>query len=184
VTATRQRSGAHRPRRRGAALIAPLLLAVVLVAAVLAGVRWLPSVGLTQAGGSTSSGTSTSTSPTVGASSRPASPSATSPTAESSPEPAESAETVNRSLPVTVLNGTGRAGLATRVAATLRSAGWAVSGLGNYPEGVASSTVYYPQAGLRATARAVSEDLPGTQRVVRSSRFGSVTVVLGPDYVG
>jgi hypothetical protein len=44
--------------------------------------------------------------------------------------------------------------------------------------------VYYPQTRLRATARAVSDDLPGTQRVVRSSRFAGLTVVLGPDYVG
>jgi LytR cell envelope-related transcriptional attenuator len=186
VTATRQRSGAHRPRRRGGALVAPLLLAVVVVAAVLAGIRWLPSLEPTRAGGgSAASGTTTSVTPTAAASSGSAAPGSTSARAGSSPKPAESAETVDRSLPVTVLNGTGRAGLATRVAATLRSAGWAVDGLGNLPEGAASSTVYYPQTRLRATARAVSEDLPGTQRIVRSSRFGSlVTVVLGPDYVG
>jgi hypothetical protein len=84
-----------------------------------------------------------------------------------------------------VLNGTGRAGLATRAAATLRSAGWAVGDLGNFREGVPVSTVYYPQTRLRATARAVSADLPGSQQVVRSSRFGEVvTVVLGPDYSG
>jgi len=159
------------------------------VAAVLAGVRWLPALDPTPTGGgSAATGTATSTSPAAAADASSGSaspPGATSATAASSPEPAESADTVDRSLPVTVLNGAGRAGLATRAAATLRSAGWAVGGLGNLSEGAASSTVYYPRAELRATARAVSEDLPGTQRVVRSSRFGGVvTVVLGPDYVG
>jgi hypothetical protein len=104
-----------------------------------------------------------------------------------------------------VLNATDRAGLATRAAATLRSAGWSVASTGNYrqaqppsteppsteppstepPSTEPPSTVYYSTTELRATARAVSEDLPGAQRVERSTSFGdAVTVVLGPDYSG
>jgi LytR cell envelope-related transcriptional attenuator len=95
---------------------------------------------------------------------------------------------VDRSAPLRVLNGTRRAGLATRAAATLRSAGWVISSLGNTDggDGPATTTVYYSGGGLLATARAVSHDLPGSQRVMRSERFGApaVTVVLGADYAG
>jgi hypothetical protein len=155
-------------------VVLPLLLTVVVVVALLVGLRVLSQ---RQASTSDAARPAASASPTpsaspTGATSAPSSPSS---------EPAD----VDRSARVTVLNASGRAGLATRAAATLRSAGWTVGSTGNYPQ-EQPSTVYYSGTDLRETARAVSSDLPGTQRVQRSTEFGdaAVTVVLGADYSG
>jgi hypothetical protein len=190
----RQRSGAHRPRRRVAAIAVPLLLVPVVVAALLVGLRLLPPGGSTSSVG-TAGGAPSATAPATasGTSSDPAedgagtvtdSPSSAPGSPSVSPSSSGSTD-VDRSSRVTVLNGTSRAGLATRVADALRSGGWAVGELGNYRESVLTTTVYYPEPNQRATARALSSDLPGTQRVVRSTRFGTgVTVVIGLDYPG
>jgi hypothetical protein len=182
TSSSRQRTGAHRPRRRTWPAAAVLLLLVV-AAGVVIGARALRGV-VGPSASSTSSGT-----PAVAASAAPSSPA---PTPAAPPTPATDGPTpdgtadVDRSAPVTVLNGTGRPGLATGVAAVLRSAGWSVASTGNYRQDPPPTTVYYAGSALRATARAISEDLPGVQRVVRSARFGDavVTVVLGPDYSG
>jgi hypothetical protein len=174
----RQRSGAHRPRRRPGAVVVPLLLTVLVVVAVLVGLRVLSQ---RQASTSDAARPAASASPTPSSSPAPSPTGATSTPSTPSSEPAD----VDRSARVTVLNASGRAGLATRAAATLRSAGWTVGSTGNYPK-EQPSTVYYSGTDLRETARAVSADLPGTQRVQRSTEFGdaAVTVVLGPDYSG
>jgi len=182
------RIGAHRPRRRTGPAVAVLLL-VLVTAGVVVGVRTLTGVGRPTAA-STSTGT-----PAVATSAMPSAvPSSGSPTPQPSESSASSSDSssaeppagVDRAAPVTVLNATGRAGVATGVAATLRSAGWSVTGTGDYERTAPPTTVYYPGSRLRATARAISEDLPGTQRVVRSTQFGDavVTVVIGADYSG
>jgi hypothetical protein len=186
----RPRTGAHRPRRRTGPAVAVVLLLVVAAAAVV-GVRALGQGGFPSAGGTSpgtpaaaaSATTARSPSPTPaespsGVPSESASP-GTSSTAEQTAE-------VDRSAAITVLNATRRAGLATGVAATLRSAGWSVVSTGNYRQDAPPTTVYYSGSALRATARAVSQDLPGAQQVVRSTRFGdpAVTVVIGADYSG
>jgi hypothetical protein len=195
----RQRSGAHRPRRRVAAVVVPLVLVPVVVAALLVGVRLLPlggtssSVGTAGGAPSATSGgapSATSAAPSSdpaddGAGTVSAAPSSTATESLSASPSSSAGADVDRSSRVTVLNGTSRAGLATRVADALRSGGWAVGELGNYRDSVLTTTVYYPGPGLRATARALSSDLPGDQQVVRSTRFGTgVTVVLGLDYPG
>jgi hypothetical protein len=188
TSSPRQRTGAHRPRRSAWPAAGALLL-LVAAAAVVLGVRALGGDGRPSAS-STSSGT-TAAAASVGAPSPSPAASPTPAPTRAGEGPATGATTeadaeVDRSAPVTVLNATGRAGLATGVAATLRSAGWSVASTGNYRQDPPPTTVYYPGAGLRATARAISEDLPGVQRVVRSARFGDavVTVVLGADYSG
>jgi hypothetical protein len=166
-----------------------VLLLVLVVAGVVVGVRALTGVERP-----TTASTSTGTPAAVTSAVPSAVPSSGLPT----PEPSESSGSattsssaeptaqVDRAAPVTVLNATGRAGLATGVAATLRSAGWSVTSTGNYRQTAPPTTVYYAGSRLRATARAISEDLPGTQRVVRSTQFGDavVTVVIGADYSG
>jgi hypothetical protein len=182
TSSPRQRTGAHRPRRRtGPALITLLLLVVAAVVAV--GIGALGRVGLPSAS-STSAGTPVAASAARSPVPSPAVP-PTPVTSSTSPQSDPTGE-VDRSARVTVLNGTGRPGLATGVAAVLRSAGWSVAGTGNYRQDPPPTTVYYSGSDLRATARAVSADLPGVQRVVRSTRFGdpAVTVVLGADYSG
>lgn len=126
-------------------------------------------------GASTTSGSPTTETPSPGASSATASPTAT-PTLTGP---------VDRSLPVTVLNATGRGGLAGRVSTTLRSAGW-TSFTGNGPSRQAVTTLYYPGADQQGTARAVAGDLGVTVRVERSQQFGTdrITLVLGADFVG
>nr|WP_284288395.1 LytR C-terminal domain-containing protein [Angustibacter aerolatus] len=92
---------------------------------------------------------------------------------------------VDRSARVSVLNSTRTAGLAAKAAATLRTAGWAVSATGNYRQATPPTTVYYP-GDLEATARAVAADLGRSVRVQPSSQFGTagLTVVLGADFSG
>jgi hypothetical protein len=166
------------------------VLLLVVGAAAVVGVRALGQGGSPSAGG-TSPGippaapvtTARSPSPTPAESpSGVPSESASSTTGSSAGQTAE----VDRSAAITVLNATNRAGLATGVAATLRSAGWSVVSTGNYRQDAPPTTVYYSGSALRATARAVSDDLPGAQQVVRSTRFGdqAVTVVIGADYSG
>jgi LytR cell envelope-related transcriptional attenuator len=185
TSSSRQRTGAHRPRRSAWPAAGALLL-LVAVAAVVLGVRALGGDGLPSAS-STSPGTSAAAASAVASPSpSPAASPTPAPTSAGDDPTTDPAADVDRSAPVTVLNATGRAGLATGVAATLRSAGWSVASTGNYRQDPPPTTVYYPGAELRATARAISEDLPGVQRVVRSARFGDavVTVVLGADYSG
>lgn len=67
-------------------------------------------------------------------------------------------------LPVVVLNQSGRPGLASRTAASLRSAGWTVSSVGNFRGAVPSTTIYYPDGAL-AAAQALADQLPGPDRV-------------------
>ena len=177
------RTGAHRPRRRPGALALPVLLALVVVAAVVVGLRAASQRGTADGGGPAVAVSSATSSPRASASvsaTPSAIPSSAGPSASSPPV------AVDRSAAVTVLNATRRAGLATRAAATLRSAGWSVASTGNSEEPPLQTTVYYSDAQLRETARAVSSDLPGVQRVERSSRFGDgvVTVVLASDYAG
>jgi hypothetical protein len=181
------RVGAHRPRRRTWPAVAVLLL-VLITAGVVVGVRTLDGVGRPTAA-STSTGTpaaATSAVPTPVPSSGSPTPEPVESSGASSGSSAEPTGEVDRAAPVTVLNATGRAGLATGVATILRSAGWSVTGTGNYRRTAPPTTVYYPGSRLRDTARAISDDLPGTQRVVRSTQFGDavVTVVIGSDYSG
>ncbi|TFD11615.1 MULTISPECIES: LytR C-terminal domain-containing protein [unclassified Cryobacterium] len=109
---------------------------------------------------------------------------AAAPSATTTPTPAAA---VDPSLSVTVLNGTPGAGVAKAVGETLTTAGWTVDTLGNADtEDVATTTVYYADAGLEGAARGVAESLPGS-RVRPSSDYADsgadLTVVVGADYV-
>lgn len=95
-----------------------------------------------------------------------------SPTPTAEPEPA-------RDLPVVVFNNTGRTGLAAQYAAQARSAGWDVTGVGNWRGRIPQSTVYHP-AGQQAAAEQLARDL-GIGRVrerVAPMRADRLTVVL------
>src|SRR4051794_5743943 len=156
-SSSRERSGAHRPRRRPGAVAVPLLGTVAVVAAVVVGGRLLtgptsapdaarPAASTQQLGSPGSPSPSPTASPSPNLSPTPS-------LSGSSPSSGQAA--VDRSAPVTVLNGSGRAGLATRAAATLRSAGWSVASTGNYRRTQLPtqlpSTVYYSGTDLRAT---------------------------------
>ena len=96
---------------------------------------------------------------------------------------ASTSTTVDRSVPVVVLNSTARTGLAAKVAAQLSKAGWTVVSIGNYRTRLAATTVF---AEGRANAVAtIKADLPTDESVrppAGAMNPARLTVVLGPDY--
>jgi hypothetical protein len=59
---------------------------------------------------------------------------------------------------VAVLNASGTAGAAARMAGKARTAGWNVTDVGNWTSAPPSTTVYYP-AGQKAAAQLLADDL-------------------------
>jgi hypothetical protein len=85
------------------------------------------------------------------------------------------------SVRVDVLNGTGRAGLAGKVADALRGQGFAVGTVGNSTETVSSSTVRYGP-GSADKARVLAAAVPGAVVQASSSIGSAVQLVIGPNY--
>lgn len=201
-----ERLGAHRPPRSPLLDLLPLLVVVLVVAAVGVGVWRLngatPSTVAASGGpadaAAAGSGDATGTPAPSGTATRGPSPTATpapsattatTPAATTPPAPAPTGQ-VDRSLPVTVLNATGRGGLAGRVAATLRPQGWTAL-TGNSTARPAATVIYYPDAAHAASAQALATELGGSVVVAQpatelSGRFGSdrITVVLAADATG
>ena len=122
---------------------------------------------------STSPSPSTSGTPTPSASRTPSA------SATSSPSTA-----VDRSVPVVVLNATGRTGLAARVAASLRAKGWTVVAVGNWRRGNVSSTTIFVDGHADAAAT-MRDDLPAAGSVrapLSGMRQARLTIVIGRDY--
>ncbi|MGW2396303.1 LCP family protein [Kitasatospora sp. NPDC001664] len=113
-------------------------------------------------------------SPQASAAASPAAAASTAP-----PAPSVNPATVN----VTVLNGTGAAGLATATAETLAKLKYkAVPGTGA-PKNVATSSVTYARADQRDAARAVAAALGLPESAVAAGGTGSgVVVLLGADF--
>jgi hypothetical protein len=113
-------------------------------------------------------------------------PTATSTASPSSPSSSATsvAPSVNRKATVTVLNSTSRSGLAKSAAGKLSGAGWRASSGGNQSFS-GSTTVFYTQDRLKATAQAIAKDLGGYP-VKQSTAYGSsgVFVILAGDYPG
>lgn len=185
-----ERLGAHRPRRAPLLDLLPLLVVVMLVAAVGVGVWQLASATpstVTASGGSAERAADAA--PTPSAPRTATTRGAPTATATGTPPSTPTASgPVDRGLPVTVLNATGRAGLAGRAATTLRSSGWTVL-TGNSGERPTTTVVYYPRQDLAASAQAVAAGLTTAARVGSppstelTQRFGTdrITVVLGAD---
>jgi hypothetical protein len=118
-----------------------------------------------------------------------ASPSPTpSRTASASPSPSATATRpafeVDRSVPVTVLNGTSRTGLAASVAADLRAKGWTVVSVGNWRGGGVDSTTIFA-VGNRDAAATMRRDIPSsdlTTRPIGLMNRDRITVVVMDDY--
>lgn len=178
------RSGAHRPRRPLWHDIAPTLVVLVAVIAVVIGVFAVKDSIL----GSSSTSSSGTTVPNDDDDQGPAptAPTSTSPTTSptsSSPSSTASAPTVDKSVRVHVWNATSRSGLAAGAAQKLSGKGWKASPAGNQSGYGGSTTVYYTKASLRATAKAVAKSLGGYP-VKLGTAYGSsgVVIVLGSDY--
>ncbi len=83
-----------------------------------------------------------------------------------------------------VVDQSGRAGLADRVATLLRGAGWTVERVGVFRGTVKTTTVYYPD-GQQKAATVVSGALARTARTLprlTTMSGTSLTVVLTSDY--
>jgi hypothetical protein len=88
----------------------------------------------------------------------------------------------DRSVPVVVLNGSGKSGLAAKVAADLRAKGWKVLSVGNYA-GTTQTTVYSP--GPRTASLTMRQDVPQaslTHKPLPGMSKSHITLVLGSDY--
>ncbi|MFM9430936.1 transcription elongation factor [Arthrobacter sp. MP_2.3] len=130
------------------------------------------SPALTAAGGSSAS---------QAASGTPSAPAPTS-SAPSNDAPSNDAP-VDKTQPVAVFNGSGTAGLATRVGATVSTDGWTLGTLGNWggaPQ--RASVIFYSGAGQKGNAEALGQ-LLGIPSVVDSAEFEvPLVVVLAPGF--
>jgi NAD(P)-dependent dehydrogenase (short-subunit alcohol dehydrogenase family) len=86
-------------------------------------------------------------------------------------------------VPVVVLNGTSRTGLAAEVAKRLRAKGWTVTTVGNWRGGIKTTTVY--ATGRKAAAATMRYDAKPAD-ATRPTRDGMPTdrivLVIGPDF--
>ncbi|HZI97607.1 MAG TPA: LytR C-terminal domain-containing protein [Actinomycetales bacterium] len=179
------RRGAHRAKPNPLVAVVPLVLVTVAVVAVLVGTMTL----LGGPGDAPTSGDDPAASDPAAsepAASEPAEPTAsetTAPPSETTTEPAEPEPTVDQSLPVTVLNGVGVAGLAGDTADLLTGAGFNVVGTDNFTGGEAPpTTVFYASEEQSATADAIVGELGVGVTELDPAMGEGLTVVLGEDY--
>ncbi|WP_368388298.1 LytR C-terminal domain-containing protein [Schaalia turicensis] len=96
---------------------------------------------------------------------------------ESTPTPANE-PIVDTNVKISVLNGTGRNGLAAQTAEELTAAGFAGAATGNATGWTTEvSTVYYQDPNLEASARAVGEAV-GITNVQQSNNIGDSDIVV------
>jgi LytR cell envelope-related transcriptional attenuator len=190
VPETSSRQGVHRvaseaPRRR----LGPILAVGIAALAIgLVAFFFLPKLGLAPTGSplmaAGSALESPSATPTAEAPQSSAEPS-TDPSASDSPSalPEIEAQSVDKTQPVAVYNGTTTAGLAGRVGSNVSAAGWKLGPVGNWggmPQ--QSSVIFYKGAAQKANAQALG-DLLNITSLVDSAEFQQpVVVVLGPGF--
>ena len=177
-------------------ILLPIALLVVAAVAVFAAWGRLQSDESVVAGSPTSpaaSPSSTSASPSPSASPSSASPTAPptraptpppTPSDEPTASPSPSAVVIDRSVPVTVLNGTRRTGLAAKVAADLKAKGWTVVSIGNWRAGGVDTTTVFVDGrdDAAATMRRDLKAADATETPIGSMRANRITVVIMDDY--
>ena len=188
-------------------VVLPIALALVSVVALWAAWNHLsaddqnaaaPGPSATAPAGNPGGSTSPSTSPTSASSTSPSATPSSSPSASASgshsaaPSSSPSASattpaaaTVDRSVPVVVLNATGRPGLAAKVAAQLRAKGWKVTSVGNWTRGGISATTIFLNGHVDA-ARTIAGDFPQASGSIQLPKAGMpqlrMVIVVGNDY--
>jgi hypothetical protein len=194
VPETSSRQGVHRvasdaPRRR----LGPILAVGIAALAIgLVAFLFLPKLGLAPTGNpliaAGSAVDSPSATPSAGAPQSSA-PAATEPStapsasASSSTSPEIETQSVDKTRPVAVYNGTTTAGLAGRVGSSVSAAGWTLGPVGNWggmPQ--KSSVIYYNGAEQKANAEALGDLLKITSLVDSPEFQQPVVVVLGPGF--
>ncbi|WP_443069796.1 LCP family protein [Streptomyces sp. S063] len=85
---------------------------------------------------------------------------------------------------VQVLNGSGVPGRAAKVAETLRTAGYTITGTGNAPGSAEKTAVVHPE-GLEEQAGVLASRLPGVaMKPDAGALAGTVTLIVGADFTG
>jgi hypothetical protein len=87
--------------------------------------------------------------------------------------------------PVGVLNGTDVSGLARRAQERLEAGGWDVPVIDTYSQGLATTTVFYPD-GLQESAEALADQFPEITQVeptIPNLTTQWLVLVVGDDYV-
>lgn len=186
------RRGAHRARVSPVVGALPVVAvsAVVLVVILVAWTLFGRSTGTSVQAGPVATPTGAVTQPTQAT--QPAQPAATAQdtasaaatAAATAPATTTPAQTVDKTLPIAVMNSSGISGLARGVATTLKGGGWTINGTPGNVTPARPTTVYYATAAQKATAQAVLDALGGTYRLRRSATEAAagITVVLGADY--
>lgn len=101
------------------------------------------------------------------------------------PEETEPAANVELGTPIAVLNGAGVGGLAGEVVGRLAAEGFTGGVADNYASATpATTTLYYNNAGLQATAEEVASVLGITNLVESASATQAIAIVLRADFTG
>jgi hypothetical protein len=194
VPETSSRQGVHRvaseaPRRR----LGPILAVGIAALAIgLVAFLFLPKLGLAPTGNpliaagsavESPSATPPAEAPQSSAPAATESSTAPSASASSSTSPEIETQSVDKTQPVAVYNGTSTAGLAGRVSSSVSAAGWTLGPVGNWggmPQ--KSSVIYYNGAEQKANAEALGDLLKITSLVDSPEFQQPVVVVLGPGF--
>jgi cytoskeletal protein RodZ len=189
------RRGAHRARMSPLVASLPIIAVVVVVVAAIV-MAWalfggsLLNHGTTVAdntvkGTSVPSGQSSANpghSASTSAAPKTTAPKTTAPSASASSAP-PAGGTVDKAITVTVLNPTGRSGLARRAATALQGKGWTKATASFNKTTLRPTTIYYATNADHATAQALQADLGVGQVLKSATKAGNgITVVLGNDY--
>jgi len=181
------RRGAHRAR------VNPVMAAlpIIAVTGIVVGAIALVYVVLgSLSDGGTDSAAPTSTpagTPAAGASVTPSgSAAASEPSEEVTPTSTAVAGTVDKTIQLTVYNGSGTSGLGLRGAEKLRAAGWTVGEPATWTGApVKTTTVFYATAAQRASAASVAKTLGRGAPKLSAAKAGvGITIVIGPDFPG
>jgi cytoskeletal protein RodZ len=174
-------------------VVLPLALTVLSVVALFA--AWVHLQGEGSTPPSTSAGPAAAASPSA---SKPVVPvlsespspqetesvEAETPSPTTTPQPTRTSIPIDRTVAVTVLNGTRTTGLASRVAADLRAKGWNVVSVGNWRgTGIGQTTVFVN--GEKDAVATIKRDLPAIDRArapIGAMNDGRMTVVIMGDY--
>jgi hypothetical protein len=186
------RRGAHRARPKPVSAGLPVLAGIAVVLIVIGGVYTVlggnhkadPGAAIASAAPSATASAQASSTPKAG-STGSAATATTSPTGStaSATGSTSSSGTVDHSVSLKVLNSVGVQGLAKKVTDKITPDGWSVSSTGNsVNRNLPVTKVYYGSSSLKATAKAMVQDL-GYGTTVLSSTVApkGLVVVLGAD---